>query len=228
MASDSDLAVLRASLRENGQQDPLDVTPDGLILDGRTRWTLLTELGAQTVQVREVVVPDGEQTHYIVDRALARRHLTNDQKRALNELLRSTVIAVVEDPKTREEMRIGMSSTQRAAKLGVTPVTVKVWDDKDRQSVRNHTDPQTSPTHILRGGGNPTPYPVAPAKRNAPKVRGTPKPKPLRTDRPVPAWSRHFSMFCRRSRPEDHEFLLRMAREIHAALRQNGIEYQED
>ena len=46
MADASDLRALRASLSENGQQDPLDVTEDGVILDGRTRWTLLRELGA--------------------------------------------------------------------------------------------------------------------------------------------------------------------------------------
>ena len=76
MASGEDLAALDASLRENGQQDPIDVTPDGVILDGRTRWTLLQKQGASSILVRPIDCPDDQQTAYIIDRALARRHLS--------------------------------------------------------------------------------------------------------------------------------------------------------
>lgn len=39
-----DRKALRSSLAEDGQQDPVDVTPDGAILDGLTRWELLRRL----------------------------------------------------------------------------------------------------------------------------------------------------------------------------------------
>lgn len=225
MAESSDLAALRESLREHGQQDPIDVTPDGLILDGRTRWTLLRELGAQTVQVREVTLPTDQQTPYIVDRALSRRHLNAEQKRALNALLREQVVEVAVHPTTRSAVRIGRTVRNRAETLGVEPMTIRDWDEKDAP-IRKHIGAD-GPTHIRTSDGriNPARHPERAAM---PKVKATSKRAPLRRSRPIPVWSRHFSLFCRRSRPEDREFLLRMAREIHAALRQNDIEYEED
>jgi len=69
-AGASDLHALRESLREVGQQDPIDVTTDGQILDGRTRWELLRELGATSIQVRVQEIPAEAQTNYIIERAL--------------------------------------------------------------------------------------------------------------------------------------------------------------
>lgn len=222
MADHADLAALRASLRENGQQDPIDVAGD-VILDGRTRWVLLRELGMMTVQVRDVGIPERDQTHYIVDRALARRHLTAEQKRVLNTLLRETVVEEVTHPGTGETLLIGRGQSERAATLGVTRETVRGWDKEDAPA-KNLAG---APTHQRLSTGRI--QPIHPAKPTSPiQSRQRLRPEPLRKDRPIPAWSRHFSLFCRRSRPEDREFLLRMAREIHAALRQNHITYEED
>lgn len=226
MAHAPDLAALRESLSENGQQDPIDATPEGLILDGRTRWKLLRELGARTVEVREVVIPEAAQTNYIVDRALARRHLTTEQKRALNALLRSVVVQVTKHPATGEEMRIGKGASQRAATLGIDRDTVTRWDREEAGAANT----AAAPTHQIYEDGRVRPIHLPPRStpdRAPSRQRAAKRPAPLRKDRPIPAWSRHFSLFCRRSRPEDREFLLRMAREIHAALRQNDIEYEE-
>lgn len=225
LASSEDLRNLRASLEENGQQDPIDITPDDIILDGRTRWTLLRDLGAQSVQVRVVDLPAADQTHYIIDRALARRHLTNEQKRALNALLRVAVVEVIEDM-AGAEMRIGMSRPARAAKLGVEQTTVKRWDAED-QGQMPYIPSAPTPTHIRRTGGNTGVYPIHPTPPRTANDQ-TERPAPLRKSRPIPAWSRHFTAWCRGARPEDRAFLRRLDRELHEALVRNGVDCKEE
>lgn len=153
-----DLRALRDSLRDYGQEDPIDITPDGAILDGRTRWALLRELGSTSIRVRVIEVPDSQQTNYIIDRALARRHLNANQKRALNKMMRAQVIEVREpSPSSAKRgkglMRIGRSQTQRAAALGVHRGTVAEWD-AEPLVVGNAT---TSPTHAIDARGRPQP-----------------------------------------------------------------------
>lgn len=219
MADGTDLAALRQSLREHGQQDPIDVNEKGEILDGRTRWTLLKELGVSTVEVRQVDIPDDEQTHYIVDRALARRHLTAEQKRALNALLRETVVEVTTHPISGEEVSIGYGQSKRAEILGVTRPTVQAWDreertdDKNLPSVPTHqrVADRIEPIHKVR-----EPIPEKPV--------GRPRGRQVPLKRPAPAWTRHFSLWCRRTaRPEDRKLLLRLDQELHEALRANDL-----
>jgi len=152
-----DLRALRDSLRDYGQEDPIDITPDGAILDGRTRWALLRELGSTSIRVRVIEVPDSQQTNYIIDRALARRHLNANQKRALNKMMRAQVIEVREpSPSSAKRgkglMRIGRSQTQRAAALGVDLSTVKEWDH-----VGGNPPTSALPTHAIDGRGRPQP-----------------------------------------------------------------------
>lgn len=221
LAGPEDLANLRSSLAEHGQQDPINVAGD-VILDGRTRWTLLRELGSLTIKTREVDVPPGQQTNYIVDRALARRHLTAEQKRTLNGLLRSTVIEVIKQPKTGEEMRIGLGQQQRAAKLGVAESTVKNWDQRD-VAKNGYIPSPDAPTHIRRSGGNTSPYPVKPAKPVR-STRGT-LTRPKRT---APPWNRHFTKWCRAVLPEDKKFLLAMSIELHLAMGRLGLSCEQE
>ena len=157
----ADLRALRESLRENGQQDPIDLTPDGVILDGRTRWTLLRELGAESIHVRIQDIPEGQQAAYMVDRAVARRHLTTHQKKDLNDRLR---VAVVEERPTKRGnvMRIGHSQTQRAGMLGVDLATVKRWEAEPLVSANAPTSPL--PTHAIDGRGRPQPLHKIPSE----------------------------------------------------------------
>jgi len=157
-----DLHALRESLRENGQEDPIDITPDGVILDGRTRWALLRELGAETIHVRVKDMPEGQQVAWMVRRAVARRHLTTHQKRDLNEWLRAQVVE--ERPNRRgKPMRIGHSQTQRAAALGVDRDTVLEWDRNPLVAGNAATSPL--PTHAIDGRGRPQPLHKAQEKR---------------------------------------------------------------
>ena len=223
MASGEDLAALDASLRENGQQDPIDVTPDGVILDGRTRWMLLTKQGATSILARVVDYPEDQQTGYIIDRALSRRHLSMAQKQALNSLMAGHVIEEVEHPKTGEVMRIGLGQTQRAEKLGVTRETVRGWDKA--QPAKNLAD-SPSPTHTIRGDGKP--QPVHLPERSEPKARasggGNRGQKPATHGRKKPAWLRDFNRWCKWARPEDKAVLLDMDDRLHGAMASNEIE----
>ena len=221
MASGEDLANLRASLAENGQQDPIDVTSDNLILDGRTRWTLLKGLGAESIQVRVVYIPPEQQTHYIVRRALDRRQLTTEQKRALNALLREEVIEVVVHPITAQPVRIGKGQSERAEMLGVTRETVKHWDKAE--AAGNILPPGSQPTHIRLSTGRIQPlHPgKTPSEPRAPKL--PPLKQASKTQRLSPPWKRHYTLWCRSVLPEDRPHLLDMSRELHKALGLLGL-----
>lgn len=228
----ADRRALRESLRDDGQQDPIDITTDDLILDGRTRWELLRELGAQTINVRVQDIPEAQQPHYIIERALTRRNLNSAQKRVLNDLLRTQVVEVAVQPSTGEEVLIGLGQSQRAEALGVGRMTVRDWDEADH-AVRNRTPSTPEPTHFRRSDGkvqplHPNRTPREPATPRPTKASDKPpRPEPLRKSRPIPSWSRHFSTWLRHSsRPEDRDFLRRLDREIHAALERNGIDCQ--
>lgn len=223
MADASDLSALRQSLREHGQQDPIDVNEQGQILDGRTRWTLLKELGISMVEVRPVEVPPDQQTNYIVDRALARRHLNAEQKRALNALLREVVVEVAKHPVTGEVVTIGHGQSKRARVLGVDRETVKRWDGESRS---DGTNAPSEPTHQRVGNGRIEPIhkprPVSSPESNGRAHRGQ---KPVARKRHAPPWTPYFTSWCRRSaRPEDRKLLLRLDAELHDALRELHIE----
>jgi len=79
--SDLDWGAFLADVAANGIEQPLDVTPDGLVLDGRHRLRAATELGLADVPVR-VVEPE-DPVEYMVRSALQRRQLTQSQKAAL-------------------------------------------------------------------------------------------------------------------------------------------------
>lgn len=220
MADNTDLAALRESLRKHGQQDPIDVNEAGQILDGRTRWTLLKEIGSTTVEVRPIELAPEQQTHYIVDRALARRHLTAEQKRALNALLREVVVEEVKHPITGEEVKIGHGQSQRAKALGVDRTTVRRWDEEEADA--NATaDPTHQRTHRGRIEPIRKPHDAPVARTNGRAHRGQ---KPIERKRHAPRWTADFSKWCRYSaRPEDKALLLRLDEQIHAALAANEI-----
>lgn len=215
--SSADLRALRDSLRDEGQQDPIDITADDQILDGRTRWELLRDLGALDIEVRVHDLPESDQTGYIIARALTRRHLTNEQKRALNDLMRAQVVEVVQHKKTGEEMRIGRSQTERAATLGVDRKTVENWD-----LVGASAPTSPAPTHAIDARGRPNLLhkPPREPRDTAPVPRRLAIPRPKRES---PPWLRHYTKWCRAVLPEDRPYLAAMSKELHQALGQIGL-----
>lgn len=72
MLPEADLAELAESVRANGLRNPVVVTPDGLILDGRNRVAACERAGIQP----NVVVYDGaDLAEYVIDCNSARRHM---------------------------------------------------------------------------------------------------------------------------------------------------------
>jgi hypothetical protein len=70
---DDELAELAESIRANGLRQPIVVTPDGLILDGRNRWA-----ACQLAQVEpETVVYEGDDlAEYVMNVNVERRHMS--------------------------------------------------------------------------------------------------------------------------------------------------------
>jgi N6-adenosine-specific RNA methylase IME4 len=78
---EAEYRVLRDDIAARGVQVPLEVTPAGVLLDGRARLRAARELGHEAVQV--IVVTPDDDLEYILRAALLRRHLDASQRAAL-------------------------------------------------------------------------------------------------------------------------------------------------
>jgi len=73
MLGDAELAELAESIKSNGLRNPIVVTPEGLILDGRNRYAACQQIGIDPL----VVVYDGEDlAEYVIDCNSSRRHMS--------------------------------------------------------------------------------------------------------------------------------------------------------
>jgi hypothetical protein len=73
MLSEPELAELAESIRANGLRNPIVVTPDGLILDGRNRAAACERIGIEP----ETVEYDGDDlAEYVIDCNVTRRNMT--------------------------------------------------------------------------------------------------------------------------------------------------------
>jgi ParB-like chromosome segregation protein Spo0J len=79
--SEAEFASLRADLAQRGIVTPLEVTCEGVVLDGRARLRAARELGLEEVPVL-VIAPEDEVQHMILA-ALQRRQLSASQKAVL-------------------------------------------------------------------------------------------------------------------------------------------------
>lgn len=70
MLSDEALQELIADIAENGLRDPITVTPDGVLLDGRNRWKACQALGIEP----EVEIYEGDDLGAFVRSRNERRH----------------------------------------------------------------------------------------------------------------------------------------------------------
>ncbi len=69
----SELADLAESIRANGLRQPVVVTPDGLVLDGRNRLAACTEMG---IEADHIVYEGDDLAEYVIDANSARRHMS--------------------------------------------------------------------------------------------------------------------------------------------------------
>jgi N6-adenosine-specific RNA methylase IME4 len=80
-AGDEEYTALRADIAARGVQTPLDITTEGIVLDGHVRLRAVLELALEQVEVRVISPPD--ELEYMLRAALLRRQLTASQRAAL-------------------------------------------------------------------------------------------------------------------------------------------------
>lgn len=123
--SAGEFAAFLADVAANGIEQPLAITPDGVVLDGRHRRQAAGELGLEWVPVR--VVEPSDAVVFMLRSALQRRQLSASQRAAL-------ALDLFDDEPRVETLPPGGRSRDLAAEAaGVCPRTVQ-----DARTVRNH------------------------------------------------------------------------------------------
>jgi hypothetical protein len=138
--SDEDRNNLKESLKKDGQLLPITVNPQGIILDGHTRYAICTELGIHPVRFKVVQFQTMEdEMRFVVMTNLARRQLSKfqrvelawplyelEKKRALErEAWKTNKDLCVIDKKTgkivkaKKPIKEGLSSIVFGKKIGV-------------------------------------------------------------------------------------------------------------
>jgi len=206
--SAEDRARLRIDLEENGQLDPIDITPDHRILDGRTRWQELPKLGSLTVLARVMPMPEADMPGYVVRRAVNRRHLTQEQRHALVLYLASLIIEVGPAGEL-----VGLTDSEIATATGTDRSTVIRARKADVASATSASD-EPVPTHVRtrnpESGGGTKLQP----KKQAGKSKATPPPP----RRKYPDWWRTAGLWLKQARKEDATALRELDERVHAAL----------
>lgn len=118
--TEAEYAALKVDIARNGIEQPLDITADGEILDGRHRFRAALELGQKTAPVR--VVAPADASAYILRVALKRRHLTPSQQAAL-----AVELVTLEQPQDMVAMlpRTGRTRDLLACHAQACPRTVQ-------------------------------------------------------------------------------------------------------
>lgn len=84
MLPDNELEELAESIKQNGQRQPIVLTEDGLILDGRNRYRACEMINVEP----EIEVYDGDDlAAYVIDCNVSRRHLTTGQRAMCDALV---------------------------------------------------------------------------------------------------------------------------------------------
>lgn len=100
MRHDEQVAFL-SDVEAHGVLEPLVITPEGVILDGRHRWEAAKVLKLDAVPVREVNLTTVEQVEYIFRAALLRRHLNDDQRAVLAARMREPLSQAAKEERAR-------------------------------------------------------------------------------------------------------------------------------
>ena len=74
---DKDLQDLADDIRQNGLRDPITLTPDDLLLDGKARWDAC---GIAGVEPRTIIYDGRDPIAFVLSKNKHRRHLTASQK----------------------------------------------------------------------------------------------------------------------------------------------------
>lgn len=119
--SAAEYASLRRSVSEQEVLCPLDVTPEGVVLDGRARLKVATQLGLERVPAR--VVSPADNVAYMVGVAIERRQLSSSQKAAL--VVR---YAAYEEMRAEAQVRSRANLKQASPEVATLPPRGKTRD----------------------------------------------------------------------------------------------------
>ena len=105
MLGEAELAELAESIAENGLRNPIVLTPDGLILDGRNRSAACERAG---VSPTTIVYEGDDLAEYVIDCNSSRRHMSTGA-RAM-----ATALVLVADGRRRDGRWVGWSRTSQS------------------------------------------------------------------------------------------------------------------
>lgn len=109
--ADSQYEMLLEDIQTNGQHEPIIVNPNGKILDGHTRYQILSSLGKSVNYVVKNFKTELEERTYVVTANLKRRQLTTFQIFELSETVRNMMIS-----KRKSEQSMKMWATRKGVK----------------------------------------------------------------------------------------------------------------
>ncbi len=97
-------AALAADIGKRGIVEPLEITAEGLVLNGRERLAAAQQLGLEQLPVR--LVNPADETEHVILAALQRRHLSASQRAALAlELDRYRELKTAAEQRSRQNLR---------------------------------------------------------------------------------------------------------------------------
>lgn len=123
MLSEEQLEELAADIKENGQRDPITVTSDGILIDGRNRWEACKRLGIEPA----IEVEDPKDVGAFVRSRNERRHQSTGS-RAM-----STALSLEHDGK-RKNGRWARGSIHGDNTESRVSASGRTWTDAMRQS----------------------------------------------------------------------------------------------
>jgi site-specific DNA-methyltransferase (adenine-specific) len=93
---EAEYADLLADVKVHGVQVPLDILPDGRVLDGRNRRRAALDAGLAEVPVRVLDLNEEEAGAHIIRTAVLRRNLNDDQRAVLLARMQQTLTQVTQ------------------------------------------------------------------------------------------------------------------------------------
>ena len=118
LLSEEEATDLRESIKQYGQREPITVTKDKVLIDGRNRLLACVALGVDPA-VEIVGGTEEELIQLIVDENILRRHLTTSQRASLAaELWRTTGTTAQKAADTMKVSRSSVTSADRVNQKG--------------------------------------------------------------------------------------------------------------
>jgi hypothetical protein len=108
-------AELVADIRERGVQEPIRVLRGDLVLDGLERLDAARQRGDVTIPAIVVDLDEDEQQHFVYAAAVQRRHLSDDQRAALEARFKAARLPQERSERARKAGKIGGRGRPRKA-----------------------------------------------------------------------------------------------------------------